>query len=367
MMARRPDLALFLPRLERGGAERVILDLAAVLTSDGLDVDLVLASVGGALDRDLPNGVRRVDLRAQRTLAALLPLRGYLRRERPRALLATLEHANVVALLASRGLSGTRVCVREANTASHDLAHGGLRQRVLLPLMRGLYRRADAVIAASEGVANDLVEHLRVPHERLQVIANPVLTPRVWELASAPPPHPWFADDGPPTVLAVGRLTEQKRFDVLLRAFATASAQHPCRLVILGEGERRTDLEGIASKLGVADRVALPGFMENPFACMARCAVFVLSSAWEGLPNALIQAMALGAPVVATDCRSGPREVLDAGQHGALVPVDDVGAMSDAIVAALVNAVRFDAPRAWLERYDYRSVANHYARALGLA
>lgn len=361
--AGRPDVALFLPALDAGGAERVMLDLAAAFLERGVAAELVLASRRGPYLRDVPAELPVVDLRRSRVATSLVPLAAYLRRRRPRALLSTLEHANVVALAASRFAPGVRVVMREANTVSSDLRLDGARSRVLLRLMRWTYPRADAVIAVSAGVARDLAERLGVPAARLHVIQNPVLTPRLREGACQPLDHPWFVGDAPPVVLAAGRLTPQKGFATLLRAFARARDVRPCRLVVLGEGEQRAELEALAVELGVREAVALPGFVPNPFPFMARCGAFVLSSAWEGLPNVLIQAMALGAPVVATDCPSGPAEILDGGALGALVPVGDEGAMANAIVDALGRGPAAPQPR-WLERYDRDAVARRYLEVL---
>src|SRR6201999_2607913 len=131
---------------------------------------------------------------------------------------------------------------------------------------------------------------------------------------------PWFEPDGPPIVLAGGRLHRQKGFDVLLRAFAIARGQVACRLVMLGEGADRTALMAQAEQSGLGYDIDMPGFCDNPFALMARAGAFVLSSRWEGFPNALVEAMACGAPVIATDCPSGPHEILQGGEIAPLVP-----------------------------------------------
>ena len=231
--------------------------------------------------------------------------------------------------------------------------------------MRRLYPGAQRVVAVSEGVARALREGLGVPAERIEVIGNPVVTPRVLAGATHAPTHPWFHDGGPPVVVGVGRLAPQKGFDVLLRAVAQARAARPCRLLILGDGGERAALEALADTLGIRDAVALPGFDADPFPAMAAAGAFVLSSAWEGLPNVLIQAMALGTPVVATDCPSGPAEVTDGGRLGRLVPVGDVAAMADGIVAALGSGRRpMDA--AWLARYAPERIASRYEDVLGL-
>lgn len=364
-MNERPDLALFLPSLAGGGAERVVVDLATTLAAAGHRVELVLARREGPYLADVPSAVAVVDLGARRVAAALPALARYLRRRRPHALLATLEHANVVALLAARTAPGVRVVVREANTTPLDLGADGSRGRVVGWLMRRLYPRAHRVVAVSEGVASALRDGLGVPAERIEVIGNPVVTPRVLAGAGRAPAHRWFHDGGPPVVLGVGRLEPQKGFDVLLRAFAGARSRHPCRLLLLGDGGRRAELEALAAELGVAEEVALPGFDPDPFPAMAAAGAFVLSSAWEGLPNVLIQAMALGTPAVATDCPSGPAEVTDGGRLGWLVPVGDATAMADAIVAALAGGRRpMDA--AWRARYAPETVAARYERVLGL-
>jgi glycosyltransferase involved in cell wall biosynthesis len=155
--------------------------------------------------------------------------------------------------------------------------------------------------------------------------------------ASEPVSHPWFTPGQPPVILGVGRLTPQKDFPTLLRAFALVRRQRPARLVIVGEGrtEAKEALLRLAIELGCPDDVSLPGFTHNPFCFMANASVFVLSSLHEGLPGVLIQALACGVPVVSTDCPSGPREILEGGRHGRLVALGDFAAMADAITEAL--------------------------------
>lgn len=360
------DIALFLPALLGGGAERVMLDLAGAFAAEGAVVQLVLASREGAYLGDVPEGVDVVHLGARRVVTSLIPLVRHLRRDRPRALLSTLEHANVVALLAARVVPGVRVVLREANTASRDLAAGDLRSRILVLAMRAAYPRADVVVAPSRGVAREVRDHLGVPDDRLQVIANPTITPRVMAGAERRPDHPWFGPDQPPVILGVGRLSAQKDFATLMRAFARVRERVPSRLVILGEGELRRELEAQAASSGVGDDVELPGFVADPYPWMAAAEVFVLSSAWEGLPNVLIQALALGTKVVSTDCPSGPDEITDGGRWGRLVPVRDDEAMADAILGTL-PAEPAPPPEEWRSRYRPETVTRRYLDALGFA
>jgi glycosyltransferase involved in cell wall biosynthesis len=201
--------------------------------------------------------------------------------------------------------------------------------------MRQTYHRADGVIAISCGVADDLAAAIDMPRDHIQVIYNPAFLPNVIENSKLALLHPWFAPHEPPVILAAGRLTAAKDFSTLIRAFARLHSVRAARLVILGEGEQRDKLEVLLKELDLASDVALPGFVDNPFAWMRRSALFVLSSAWEGFGNVLVEAMACGLPVVSTDCPSGPAEILENGRWGRLVPVGDVEALAAAMCATL--------------------------------
>jgi glycosyltransferase involved in cell wall biosynthesis len=338
MTGRPPGpIAFFLPGLHGGGAERIILNLAQGITERGYPVDLVLAAATGPLLEHLPAGVRLVDLGASRVLLSIGPLARYLRRERPRVLVSSLSHANLVALWAAR-VAGrvTPVVVTEHNTMSRTAAEQGALERGLWPpVLRAFYPWASHVVAVSRDAADDFARETGIPRERVEVVYNPVITPGMLERARQAPDHPWFGPGQPPVILGVGRLTRQKDFPTLIRAFAGVRARRPAHLIILGEGEERPALEALIAELGLADAVSLPGFSDNAMACMARSALFVLSSAWEGLPTVLIEALAAGARVVSTDCPSGPREILQEGRLGTLVPVGDVAGLTHAMLDAL--------------------------------
>lgn len=358
-------IAFFLPTLRGGGAERVAVNLVQGITERGVPVDVVLASAEGDLLSQLPSSVRVVDCRARRVLASLGPLARYLRRERPRVLISSMNHANLVSLWAA-GLSGRRtpVLVTVHNTLSTSTTHQGRVARNLWPvLLRRFYPRAAGIVAVSRGAADDLVRETGIPAERVRVIYNPVITPGLLAMAGQTPDHPWFGPDRPPVVLAVGRLTRQKDFPTLLRAFAEVRRQRLTRLIILGEGEDRPSLLQLAAELGVSEDVALPGFRDNAPAFMARSALFVLSSAWEGLPTVLIEALAAGTRVVATDCPSGPREILRDGRLGALVPVGDAGALARAMLRVLERPPA-PAPREALAPFMRESAVDQYLRLI---
>ena len=319
---------VLLQNLAGGGAERVLLTLASALAGTGMAVRLVLVRAEGPYLDDVAHDLRRSILGPQRTRQVLPALVHRLRLQRPRWLITGLTHVNLVGIAARRiAMSGTRILVTEHNRITPDQAvPGGHWARQLMPLV---YPMADEIVAVSKGVGQDLVRAARLPSARVRVVHNPVDCRRIAKLAREVAPHPWLVAGGPPVILGVGRLLPQKDFATLLRAFALLRSHRPGRLVILGEGPERERLMTLARELDVERDVLLPGFVANPFAWLGRAWLFVLSSAWEGLPTVLIEALACGTPVVATDCPHGPREILE--DLGPLVPVGDANAMEQAM------------------------------------
>lgn len=363
---KRNHVALFLPSLRGGGAERVMVSLARGFYERGLSVDLVLAKAEGPYLAGVPSEVRVIDLSVKRVFYALPGLMRYLRREKPEALLSAMNHTNLVAILAVMfSRTKTRIVVSEHNTLSMEIrSMKSFKAKVLPFLTRLLYPKADAIVAVSHGVAEDLAHLTGIPREKVHVIYNPVITSEILIKAEEQIDHPWFQPGEPPVILSVGRLTKQKDFPTLIRAFALVRKEFPARLMILGEGEDRPQIEALVRELGIEHDVALPGFVDNPFKYMKKAAVFVLSSRWEGLPNVLIEALALGTRVVSTNCPSGPSEILEDGRWGALVPVGDAKALADAILKAL-NVTTPPEPGASLERFEYSRVVNQYLTVLG--
>jgi glycosyltransferase involved in cell wall biosynthesis len=333
-------LALFIPELSAGGAQQALLTLSPRFVAATGPIDLVLARADGELMARIPDGVRVVDLSAghpPRTrlglgVLSMLRLARYLRRERPRTLLSTLTGANLVAA-AARALARTpiRLVLREANTPEN------LRGRQSLRAVRLLYPRADAVIAVSSATRAGLVEVAGVRESRIHTIFNPIDVDRIVQLAGDPPGHDSSGEGEQqvPLVLTLGRLVPQKDPLTLLEAFARVRAERRARLVIAGEGPLRPTLETRINQLGLEADVDLPGFVANPYPLIARAAVFALPSRWEGMPNVLLEALALGTPIVATDCGSGAREILDQGNLGRLIGVGDTDALAKALLAEL--------------------------------
>lgn len=363
-------LAIFLPTLNGGGAERVMVTLANAFAARGFKVDLVLATATGPYLKDVAPSVRVVDLQADRVIKALVPLARYIRRERPMAMLSAMGHANVVALLARKlAQVPVHLVVSERSTisAAHAVAKG-LVARINFALIRMIYPAADGICTVSKAASEDLAAFSRLPLQRVQTIYNPFNLVHITAKAVEPLGHPWFASGQPPVLLAIGRLTEAKDYPTLIRAFAQLRQQLGARLVILGEGELRPTLQALLVSLRLGeDAVQMPGFVANPYAWLARCSLFVLSSRWEGLPGVLIEAMACGAPVVSTSCLSGPDEILEGGRWGRLVPVGDVDALAQAMAATL-NMPPAERPDVRLRAADFEQekAVDAYLRLLGM-
>ena len=329
-------ISLFVPTLQDGGAERVLVNIAGGLVAKGHDVDLVLLKAVGPWLEDVDPEVRVLELGARRVLTGIPRLAKYLRRERPDVLLSTLSYANVAALLAAKlSRVPVRVLVREASTFSGMTEPGAdFKWKAVLYFMRRTYPWAAAVVAPSRDVRDDLLRHQVVAAEKIRTINNP-LPPSCFERPSQPPDHPWLTNKDRPVLLAVGRLTDPKDYPTLLRAFRLVRDREACRLLILGEGEDRGTLQTLADSLGLTDDLDMPGFVRNPSAYMNYADVFVLSSKREGFVNVLLEALAAGASVVSTNCAGGPAEILDDGTYGRIVPVGDSQQLAAAILETM--------------------------------
>ena len=335
----------FVKNLLGGGAERVAVNLLQGLPQDVFTQELVMVEALGPYLAQVPEHVKQIDLGSGggmkeqgNVTAAIAPLVRYLRERKPDILISHLAHANVAAVIAAAcARTGTKVILIEHN--DNTLVDRGRTRSKLSSLMQRFkslsYNRADTIIGVSEGVSRYVSRTFNVPKTKLETIYNPVVSEAMMARSHEPLLHPWFAPDAPPVLLASGRLREQKDFSTLLRAFAIVRQSRSCRLLILGEGELRLDLEAEVAALGLQDSVLLPGFVDNPYPYMRAASLFVLSSRWEGLPTVLVEAMACGTPVVATDCPSGPSEILEDGEHGQLTEMGNPNALAGAILAEL--------------------------------
>jgi glycosyltransferase involved in cell wall biosynthesis len=338
-----PSVAILLPTLRVGGAEKVLIELANGLARHEWPVQVLTMSAEGPLADNLSPRVEIVDLACATYRRAVVALARHYARARPQIVLTSV-YATGLAAIAAKAISGykPKVVIGAHNSLRSKVSRpDNLKDRyLLLPLCQALFPWADAFVPVSQGLAQELQAILRLPDKKVRVIYNPVVSPQLLAQAGEPLDHPWLGDSlvrDFKTLVSVGRLVEQKGFDVLLKAFARVSDGRDCRLIIVGDGPLRPELQALAEELGMGLLVDFVGLQDNPYKFVSRADLFVLSSRWEGLGNVLIEALACGCPVVATDCKFGPSEILGGGAYGRLVPIDDPGALAICISEALTS------------------------------
>jgi glycosyltransferase involved in cell wall biosynthesis len=331
------EISFFIRSMHGGGAQRAMVRLATGFAEAGHTVEVLTLQPTGIFRDELSPAVKVTKLAARRIFSAVPALAHHLRRHRPDAFLVTEPACNIAVVLAKiLSRASSRILIREGLYPSIAVKESPHRStRLAYKLAPFLYRYADVIVAIASDMTNDLAIFARLDPARITTIpVNPVVTPALGQAAAEKPDHAWF-DSDLPVVLGVGRLDRQKDFITLLRAFEQVRAVRSCRLLIVGDGPLRQELEDARAASPFHGDICLPGYKVQPFSYMANCRVFVLSSRYEGQPNVLIEALACGAPVVATDCRSGPSDILDHGRYGRLVSVGDVNAMAEAISATI--------------------------------
>ena len=396
-------ISFLLDNLTGGGAEKVILNLASGFMRLGHPVDILVCKMEGVLCNSIPAGVNLVPLEASspnlgflcamradpvafRAIAGMFtkrkpfrfipPIAAHLKAGRPAVLVSALPKSNINAVLA-KYYSGTptRVVVgAHINMSTQETdcySSGKSKLRYMRPLLQRCYRRADAVVAVSEGVAKDIVKYLDLDREHVTAIYNPIETREIEVLSHEPLKHPWFQQETVPIVLGVGRFVDQKDFPLLLRAFARLRQNRPARLVLLGgdessseQREHKRQLISLATQLGVQEDLDMPGFKVNPYPFLRKDSVFVLSSRYEGFGNVLVEALLCGCPVVSTNCPSGPAEILADGSYGMLVPVSDEHRLAEAIGETLDNPRDMAVLRARGEEFSIENAVERYRKVL---
>ena len=365
----------FTPSLGGGGAEMHLLRLINHLDRDRFRLSVAVGRGGGDYEENLAEDVEHHVLRegpfvssTLRLIRSIRPLRRLMREKRPDIVFSVMDHANVAALLAARPLHETPcMVIGVQNTPSMKYRKGWRNpvQQSIFTFMSVLYPRADHIVPLSRGVAGDLAASLpALREEATTVIYNAGVSDPLLEKAAQPPPDEVPREE--PLIVACGRMTEQKGFSYLLESFAHVRRHVPARLWIIGEGEERGALKTQARRLGVSDYLWMPGFKKNPYRYMAAADVFALSSLWEGFGNVVVEAMACGAPVVATDCPHGPAEIIDEGNSGLLVPPADAQALADALLRVLRDSSMRDrlsrSGRKRAEDFHAAAAAEQYGR-----
>lgn len=333
-------ISIVLHDLRGGGAEKMMVRLANQLAEKGDNVEMILLTAGGVNKPFLSELVTLVELNSARTLSAFAPLRKHLKASNPDGILAALTHVNVITSVVCASLGWlSRLSVSERNTFSLDRkVNSGLVMKTTYAIAPFIYRFIpNPVIAVSKGVADDLVACSVVRQKDVCTASNPVITQETRHAATQNAKHPWLMNKTGNVVVAVGRLSDQKGFDMLIDAFANVAKETDARLVIFGEGELRPELQHKIEQHHISQSVDLAGYTDNPIAEIKQADLFVLSSRFEGSPNVLVEAMSVGCKVVAFDCPSGPLEILDGGSVAPLVEYKNVSALAQAMATELAS------------------------------
>ncbi len=371
-------ITLYAPHIEFSGTTKVMTTLAKEFGQRGYTVHMIRAhrewppdvqsfhnvsivTLPGAKFAnwvDRPRSFRdKMMILAGLTIPSMV---AYLRRERPKAV--------VMGLLTVPGIWAVKLAHVPAKSIISVQGLPDPRKLHHPLIQKYTYLMADAIIADCNAIGDALVKVSGIDSNRIRTIYNPVLDGSEIQKLQEPVTHPWFLDDGPPIILGVGRFLRQKDFPTLIQAFHKVRSCRPARLVILGDGNERASLEVLIRELGIENDVSLPGFDSNPFKYMRRANVFVLSSLWEGPGHVVIEALAAGVPIVATDCPAGPRETLLDGSLGTLVPVGDTSTMAEAILDVLEDQasakLRADEGKKSLDRFKSGCVAEEYLRVI---
>jgi glycosyltransferase involved in cell wall biosynthesis len=336
-MSAGPLVCFLIPDLGLAGAEIVSTTLAREFLRRGYRIDIVTIFEISETQQSLPEGARHFPIPSKNIRELFFPYRRYLRERRPDVIVASLWPLTVIAVLA-KVTSLVKACLIlwDHNTLSIQYGGRGLARRLFLEAsLRFFYPLADARVAVSNGVADDLAHLSALPRDKFEVIYNPIYLAPVAELGQEREAESLWGGWGGPRIITVGRFKPQKNHAMLLEAFKKLLVVRDARLLILGTGVLYESTAALARSLGVADKVLLPGSRVNPAAYYKSADLFVLSSDFEGFGNVIVEALACGLPVVSTDCRSGPSEILERGLYGRLVPVGDAAALAQAMLDSL--------------------------------
>lgn len=389
-------VAFFIGTLAGGGAERVVINLTGEFVRYGIETDLLVTKFKGPLATSVPDGVNVIELEKSGKLKVLkyilklpisnwfiaskwllsgeakvisrLPaLLNYVNNTRPHAILSTLDAVNIVSLW-TKYISNqdTIYIVRQAIFQSQELmySHGFFETKLLPVLAKRWYSTADKIVCVSKEMAKDLKSYCDVHQNKLITIYNPVHIGKIIRLSGEKINHPWLINKTVPVILAVGRMVKQKNYPVLFRAVKKIRGYHKVKLIVLGQGPEQKKLEQLSKDLELDDSIDMLGHVSNPYQYMARADLFVLSSSWEGLPNVILEALACGCKVVSTNCRSGPKEILDHGKYGTLVSVDDVDALSQGIVDSLKVDIDKKILRDRAAEFDLSIASSQYLKCI---
>lgn len=356
-------ISLFLYSFRGGGAEKMMVKIANELHQRNHELRLILVEANGPFKSLVETGIQTAEIGGSNILQIQYNLWEWLQKQDTDVLLSTMEVPNIVSIIAAKFLNSIPVVLRSANINSMKERQGKYR---LLPMLKSVsYPYADDIITISDGVACDLAQIKRVNKSSMMTtIYNPAYDSDIQAKAEEPVSIEWMTNDEKNVAIGVGSMKRQKDFMTLIRAVQRVNQEDELYLVILGDGELQDELKSLAENLGISDRVSFPGFVDNPYAYMAKSDVFILSSAWEGFGNVIVEAMACGTPIVSTDCPGAPSEILNNGEYGPLVPVGDDEAMAKAIKTVLTEPIESSVLQSRAKDFAIEPIVDQYEDVL---
>ncbi len=360
-------VTLTTPALD-GGIGRNMVNLADAFHNLGCRVHLLIDKPKGPYLEQLHPSVKVIRLPTSHPVAGVPAMGRYLLQHKPDAILTPNVRHTALALRTRRLVRHPmRIYVNVHNTYSKTFRSLSLRKREKrIGKINTLYPRCNGIIPVSRGVADDLCALTKVPRQLMTTIYNPVVTRKLEEMATKAVDHPWLKDNERPIILGVSRLEKAKNLPLLISAFEQVRQQLPCRLMLIGDGTQYATIEARARASRFSGDITLTGHQVNPYNYMKNASLFVLSSSWEGFGNSLVEAMATGTPVVSTDCPSGPREILDNGRYGQLVPVGNETSLARAMLETLRSPLPGSVLKQAAERFRDTEIAKQYLQLFGL-
>ncbi len=381
-------IAVFLSSFRAGGGEKNLVNLANSLVDLGFEVDIPVIKPVGQLKEKITSKINIISIDAGRIVFSIPKMITYLRKNKPDMVISTDEFTHIISLI-SRKLSKieTKIVFRMGNMFSILFSHyKGFKQKVIIPFItKRIYKYADIFVANSFGVADDVLKFFKISKNKIKVIHNPKSINEIRKKGEEKAGHSWLDNKTLPVILFVGRIREQKDIPTLIKAFAEVICKKPARLLFVGVGREQKRLEKLIEELNIKECVDFFGFSDNPYSFMTKADIFVTTSIWEGFSNSLQEAMICGASVIATDCSSGPREMIapdtdvlyrmsegiEYGKYGILVPMKGIKELSKAIQSLLEKEnMREKYSELSLERgndFDLKKILNEYLKALDLS
>ena len=360
----KEKLAIFISSFRGGGAEKVAVNLANEFVKCGKSVEIITISNDGPLKVNVSKKVKIISFNKSRAIYALPNLITYLRSEKPSAILTVMDHINIIGILGNLlSQSNTKICISiHTNLHYEFIKNSSAKKKAMLFFIKSLYQKAHKIISVSKSGAKDISMIANIPIDKIDVIYNPILSDDFFKISNKKVEDKWINTVKLPLVISAGRLSEEKDFITLIRAFKLVLNEIDCRLMIFGEGDQKSKLECEIKKLGLCSKIKLKGFVDNLPAYINHSDLFVMTSKVEGFGNVLVEAMALNVPIVSTDCPTGPREILE--NSDCLASVGDVEGVAKKMLDSLKGGKALNYSPDRVNDFNINSIVNSYLNLL---